>query len=281
MSFSNLISSTQLFQHLHHRPWVIIDCRFNLADSQAGATAYRHGHIPGAHYLHLDNDLSSAVKHYTGRHPLPDFKILAKKLGTLGVSNTHQVIAYDDANGAFAARLWWLLRVMGHEDVAVLDGGIPHWQQHDFEITTSLPKPAPCTFRVYLDDQQWLSALQLENALATQAITLLDARTEERYQGRVEPIDPVAGHIPKAVNRPFQHNLQTSGLFKPAAQLADEFGDVVGSTDGQNVVHMCGSGVTACHNLLAMDVAGLGGSRLYAGSWSDWIGDKNRAVATA
>ncbi len=181
MSFNTLISATQLHEQFGHPHYVIIDCRFNLADSDAGSKAYRHSHIPGAHYLHLDKDLSSTVRHYTGRHPLPNFSRLATKLGNLGVSSNSQVIVYDDANGAIAARLWWLLRVMGHEKVALLNGGINAWESAGFAVTTTLPKASGAPFRVYLDDQQWLSALNVENALAAQSITLIDARAQERF----------------------------------------------------------------------------------------------------
>lgn len=279
MAYTTLISAAALADHLHQPDWVIFDCRFSLADASAGARAYRQGHIPGARYADLNKDLSSQVLSYTGRHPLPDFASLTKKLGDWGVSNRSQVVVYDDAGGAFAGRLWWLLRTMGHQNVAVLDGGIQHWQKHKLPVTTHLPKVVPAPFRCYLDTQQWLSAAAVENGLATRALTLIDARTPERYAGLQEPIDPVAGHVPKAVNRPFQANLAKNGLFLPASQLKTEFLALLKSHAPEQVVHMCGSGVTACHNLLAMEAAGLCGSKLYAGSWSEWITDKNRAVA--
>lgn len=279
MNHTTLISATELAKHLDQPDWVIFDCRFSLADPSAGAKAYRQGHLPGARYADLNKDLSSQAKSYTGRHPLPDFAVLAKKLGNWGVSNRSQIVVYDDAGGAFASRLWWLLRTMGHQDVAVLDGGIQHWQKQKLPITTHLPKVTPTEFRCYLDSRQWLSAAQVENGLATRAITLIDARAPERYAGLQEPIDPVAGHVPKAINRPFQLNLDSAGLFLPAKELKKQFERLTESRKPEQVVHMCGSGVTACHNLLAMEIAGLHGSRLYAGSWSEWIVDKNRAVA--
>ncbi len=280
MPYTTLVSAQTLADNLDNPNWVIFDCRFSLADSDAGGKAYRQGHSPGARYAHLNDDLSSPVKSYTGRHPLPDFAQLAKKLGAWGVSNRSQVVVYDDAGGAFAGRMWWLLRCMGHSQVAVLDGDIRHWRKLALPITTTLPKITASQFRSYLDDRQWLSAEQVENALATRSIALIDARTPERYAGLLEPIDPVAGHVPKALNRPFQLNLGKDGLFLPAAQLQQQFKQLTASAPAERVVHMCGSGVTACHNLLAMEVAGLSGSKLYAGSWSEWIVNHNRSVAT-
>jgi len=279
MTYTTLISTKTLNQQLNNPGWVIVDCRFSLADTEAGAKAYRHGHIPNARYAGLDKDLSSAITDFTGRHPLPDFALLAKKLGDWGITNNSQVVAYDDAGGAFAGRLWWLLRCMGHDKVAVLDGGIKQWQKQGLPITTALPKVKPATFRPYPNDAAWLNAVQVQNALARKTICLIDARTPERYRGEQEPIDPVAGHVPGALNRAFQLNLDSNGLFLPAEQLREQFKRLTGGTPPQHVVHMCGSGVTACHNLLAMEHAGLTGSKLYAGSWSEWIRDKNRPVA--
>ncbi|MCK9397451.1 MAG: sulfurtransferase [Methylobacter sp.] len=279
MTYTTLISAATLHQQLNNPDWIIVDCRFSLADAEAGAKAYRHGHIPNARYAHLDKDLSSAITDFTGRHPLPNFALLAKKLGDWGISNNSQVVAYDDAGGAFAGRLWWLLRCMGHDKVAVLDGGIKHWQKQGLPITTTLPAVKPATFRPYLNDGAWLNALQVQNSTAKKSIRLIDARTPERYRGEQEPIDPVAGHIPGALNRAFQLNLDGNGLFLSAEKLREQFKRLIGATAPEQVVHYCGSGVTACHNLLAMEYAGLTGSKLYAGSWSEWIRNKNRAVA--
>ncbi len=279
MTYTTLIATDTLHRHLNHPDWIIVDCRFSLADTEAGGKAYRHGHIPNARYAHLDRDLSSAITDFTGRHPLPDFTLLAKKLGAWGISNTSQVVAYDDAGGAFAGRLWWLLRCMGHHKAAVLDGGIKHWQKQGFPVTTILPKVKPAAFRPYLNDSAWLNALQVQDSLARKAICLIDARTPERYRGEQEPIDPVAGHIPGALNRAFQLNLDSNGLFLPPEQLRAQFKRLIGTCAPEQVVHYCGSGVTACHNVLAMEYAGLEGSKLYAGSWSEWIRNKNRTVA--
>jgi thiosulfate/3-mercaptopyruvate sulfurtransferase len=278
MSYSTLIAAETLKRNLNNPDWIIIDCRFSLANSEAGAQAYRLGHIPNARYAHLDNDLSSTITAFTGRHPLPNFSLLAKKLTQWGVTNNSQVITYDDAGGAFAGRLWWLLRCLGHDKVAVLDGGIQHWLQCGHSITTVLPKINPVAFRAYLSTSHWMDALDVENGLAKKSICLVDARTPERYRGEHEPIDPVAGHIPGAINRPFQLNLSSDGVFLSAPELRSQFAKLIGTTPINQVVHMCGSGVTACHNLLAMEYSGLTGSKLYAGSWSEWITNKNRAT---
>jgi len=281
MTYTTLISADTLSQHLTDSNWVIIDCRFSLADSELGAQAYRMGHIENARYAHLDNDLSSQIASYTGRHPLPNFNLLVQKLGAWGITTSSQVVVYDDANGAFASRLWWLLRCLGHETVAVLDGGITHWQKTNKPLTTTLPIISTKTFRAYSDHSSWLTASQISNQLASKSIKLIDARTADRFLGLQEPIDPVAGHIPYASNRPFQLNLDNNGLFLSPEKLHQQFSGLLGNYTPKQTVHMCGSGVTACHNLLAMEYAGLSGSKLYAGSWSEWITGQNRAVASS
>ncbi|CAD6878570.1 Thiosulfate sulfurtransferase, rhodanese (EC 2.8.1.1) [Methylomonas albis] len=280
MSHTALVSARTLAANLDNPDWRIFDCRFSLADVTAGHQSYRQGHIPGARYADLNQDLSAPVQSYTGRHPLPDFRLLAEKLGAWGVTNRNQIVVYDDAGGAFAGRMWWLLRTMGHTQIAVLDGGFGHWRKQGLPVTTTLPKIAASQFRAYLDNQQWLDAAQVADGLAARKITLIDARTPERFHGRQEPIDPIAGHVPKALNRPLQSNLDKSGLFLPADQLRQQFSKLIAPYRAEQVAHMCGSGVTACHNLLAMEIAGLSGSRLYAGSWSEWISNRNRPVAT-
>lgn len=280
MIYTTLVSAESLNSHLNDHNWVIIDCRFSLADAKAGFMAYRHGHIPSARYAHLEQDLSDQVTDLTGRHPLPTLTLLVKKIGAWGIDNNCQIIVYDDTSGAFAGRLWWLLRYLGHDNVAVLDGGFMHWQKLNYPVTTTLPIPKPALFRIYPSENSALTALQVQNGLAQKSICLIDARTPERYRGEHEPIDPVAGHIPNALNRPFQLNLDSQGLFLSTGELRNQFQQLIGHKTPGKVVHMCGSGVTACHNLLAMEVAGLTGSKLYAGSWSEWIRNKNRAVAT-
>jgi thiosulfate/3-mercaptopyruvate sulfurtransferase len=279
MAYNTLVSADILHQRLNNPNWIIIDCRFSLTDTEAGAKAYGRGHIPEARYAHLDKDLSSEITAHTGRHPLPNFTVLSRKLGDWGIANHSQVVVYDDAGGPFAGRLWWLLRCLGHDHVALLDGGIKQWVKAGYKITTILPTIKTTTFRPYLNDESWMNSLQVQNNLARKSICLIDARSSERFQGEYEPIDLVAGHIPGAINRPFQLNLDASGLFLSADDMYKQFKLLIGDKAPESVVHMCGSGVTACHNLLAMEHGGLKGSKLYAGSWSEWIRNKNRAVS--
>lgn len=279
MIFKTLVSTELLARHLDDPDWIIFDCRFSLADSEAGINEYKKAHIPNARYAHLDHELSSPVTESSGRHPLPDFTLLAEKLGNWGVGNHSQVIVYDDAGGAFAGRLWWLLRCLGHDQAAVLDGGIKQWKKENRNLASDVPTHESKIFRLHLNDALWLKTGEVQEGLENHSIYLLDARTPERYRGELEPIDAVAGHVPGALNRPFQSNLNDEGLFLSARELREQFEELIKGASPEDFVHMCGSGVTACHNLLAMEVAGLTGSRLYAGSWSEWIRDTNRPVA--
>lgn len=277
--FTTIVNAEELQNHISESDWVVFDCRFNLADTSAGKNAYLEGHIPGAIYLDLDQDLSSPITPETGRHPLPDLERFVDRLARAGVSNNTQVVVYDDCAGAMAARCWWLLRLVGHKAVSVLDGGLAAWQSLGGQINDHIPQP---TFTVYtssLQQNQNLTVAEVEQALDAQSIYLVDARAAERYRGEVEPIDPIAGHVPSALNRPLTDNL-AEGKFKPVAQLREEWLKVLGDKPIEAVVHMCGSGVTACHNQLAMEIAGLSGSRVYSGSWSEWIRDPARPIAT-
>ena len=285
---------------------LLLDCRFNLADANAGEAAWRAGHIPGALYAHLDRDLSGpkvgqGTPAFTGRHPLPSPEALARTLGHWGLRPDTRVVAYDDAGGMFAARAWWLLRWLGHERVQVLDGGWPAWLAlqpdggtSNSSSDTSVAKRSPSTFTPHvrsgwrvMADEVLASVQAPSSTQGTQGTQgtpsrwhLLDARAPDRFRGENETLDPVGGHIPGAHNRFFQHNLQ-AGRFKPAEVLRDEFtalmAEAGASTD--TLVHQCGSGVTACHNLLAMAHAGFAPTRLYAGSWSEWCADPARPVA--
>jgi len=260
-------------------PTLLLDCRFDLTDTQAGERAYAEGHIPGAHYLHLERDLSGAkhdaAGHFRGRHPLPERETFAAIIGRLGLTAATQVVSYDAQGGMFAARAWWMLRWLGHEAVAVLDGGLPAWVAAGGAIDSQLPKmPEAAPYPLTHAPLPTIDAATLQQRLP--ALRLLDARAPERYRGEVEPLDAQAGHIPGAVNRFFQHNLGPDGRFKPAAMLRAEFEPLLAGAG--TVVHQCGSGVTACHNLLAMEVAGLPGSLLYPGSWSEWSADPARSV---
>lgn len=278
---TTLVDTETLARHLDDPRWVIFDCRFVLTDPQAGQRAYVAGHIPAARYAHLEEDLCGAVTATSGRHPLPDPDELARKLGDWGVDGSKQVVVYDDSFGAIAARLWWLLRWLGHEACALLDGGFPKWRREGRPITPELPRLAPATFRPRVDDRLWVDSRFVERALETDAYLIVDARAEERFRGEIEPFDKVAGHIPGARNRPYEDNLDMGGEFLSDEALHEDYIALLDGLPPEHVIMMCGSGVTACHNLLAMEQAGLKGARLYAGSWSEWITDPRRPVAKA
>jgi thiosulfate/3-mercaptopyruvate sulfurtransferase len=278
---TTLISAARLALHLSDPRWRIFDVRHDLFDAAAGRRAYDAGHIPGARFAHIDTDLSGAKTGTNGRHPLPDREAFAAQLRAWGVSDDTQVVAYDAHGGQFAARLWWLVRWLGHEAVAVLDGGWPAWLAAGGATQTAAPAKTaagdvtPRAPRVALRN-----VAEVQGALGDGSQVLVDARLPERYRGEQEPIDPVAGHIPGALNRPWTHNLDAAQQFKPADTLRGEFAALMGGRSPQAVTLQCGSGVTACHHALAMEVAGLPGAALYAGSWSEWIADRSRPVAT-
>ncbi|MEJ2310554.1 MAG: sulfurtransferase [Gammaproteobacteria bacterium] len=272
MNYTTLIDTQSLEAHLDEPDLVIVDCRFDLMQPDAGRQEWQASHIPNARYAHLDHDLSSPVTPATGRHPLPDANTFIAWLESRGIGNDSQVVAYDATAGGYAVRLWWMLsRWLGHERVAVLDGGWQKWTQEQRPIDAHVPTVTPARFEARADDSQWLGTPAIKSGVADGAIRLVDARTAERFRGEAEPIDPVAGHVPGAVNYPLQQNLGPDGCFLPADELRRRYREFLGDIDSRNVIHMCGSGVTACHNLLAMDHAGLTGSRLYPGSWSEWI----------
>ena len=277
--YSTIISVTELQSQLYHPDWVVVDCRFNLLVPDAGRKAYLQEHIPGAVYAHLDYDLAGAPAPDSGRHPLPDSAALVQQLERWGISNTTQVVAYDDAGGSTAARLWWLLRWLGCERCAVLDGGLSAWQEAGFELVTEQTQVRRSVFKPQINDQLWVSTDDVVQNLQTHHNTLIDARAAVRFRGEKEPIDPVAGHVPQAVNLPLDGNLSEGRFLSPDA-LRQRFESVLQGQPAEQVIHMCGSGVTACHNKLAMEIAGLSGSRIYVGSWSEWIRDKKRPIAT-
>ncbi len=278
MNYSTLISCEELAVHLNDAQWRVFDCRHQLSDAGYGEKAYAGGHLPQALFLHLDRDLSAPMNGRNGRHPLPDAELLARKLGAAGVSRQTQVVAYDDAGGMVAGRLWWLLRWLGHERVALLDGGINQWVKEGRPLSAELPQSTPAVFEIAGRDGVVSTDEVLAN-LDSKAFCVVDARAPDRFRGENETIDPVGGHIPGACNRFFTDNLDTNGLFRPAAELRREFLDLLDGLAPERVVMQCGSGVSACHNLLAMELAGLHGARLYAGSWSEWCSDPARPVA--
>jgi thiosulfate/3-mercaptopyruvate sulfurtransferase len=278
-SYQTLISAESLAALVAHGPQpVIIDTSFDLADTGSGERRYRESHLPGAHYLHLDRDLSGAKTGRNGRHPLPERARFARTVGALGVGPETQVVCLDAQGGVYAARLWWMLRWLGHAAVAVLDGGLQAWRDAGGEVTgdKSVPPGGP----PYPERPSLAPTVDAAGVAARPPLRmLLDARSEERFRGEVEPIDPVAGHIPGAFQRFHKSNLDADSRFKPAALLRDEFAGLLAGRAPGDVIHSCGSGVTACHNLLAMEHAGLGGSALYPGSWSEWSSDPERPIA--
>jgi thiosulfate/3-mercaptopyruvate sulfurtransferase len=277
MSFKTLISAEQTQDLLTRQtPLVLLDCRFDLADTEAGERAWASGHLPGAFHAHLDRDLSGAKTGRNGRHPLPARADLARRAGLWGITPSVQVVCYDAQAGSYAARAWWLLRWLGHDAVAVLDGGLQAWLAAGGTLDTTVPAAAvSAPYPLAAPAMPTIDADTLLRRLGQ--LPVLDARAGERFRGEVEPLDPVAGHIPGATLRFFRDNLNADGFFKPAAQLRQEFA-ALGAGSGE-VVHQCGSGVVACHNLLAMTHAGYDGAVLYPGSWSEWCSDPSRPVA--
>jgi len=255
----------------------VFDCRHDLAKPDLGEEQYRQAHIPGALFAHLDRDLSAPKTGRNGRHPLPDRGAFIAWLGQQGLKPSDQVVCYDAGSGAIAARLWWMLRWIGHEAVAVLDGGLAKWFAEGRPVTAEVSRYARSTYPV---KQAGAAAVDIEEVEANrERMLLIDARAPARYRGEQEPIDPVAGHIPGASNRFNSDNLSPHGTFKPASELKKDFLKIIGDRSPGEVVHYCGSGVSACHNVLAMEVAGLPGARLYAGSWSEWSADPKRPIA--
>lgn len=278
--FTTVIDANTLSDHLSRDDLAVFDCRFDLAKVQWGETEFADGHLPGASYLHLDRDLSSPITATSGRHPLPDPHRFAARLGELGVDANSQLIAYDQGNGAHAARLWWLARWIGIRNVAVLDGGIAAWRAAGLPLERTQAAPRAKALTVKLDANAWVSTDVVNELRQRPGHLLLDARGAERFAGRNESIDPVAGHVPGARNHPFLSNLGADGKFLPVGELRERFTTLLGSIPASSLVSMCGSGVTACHTLLALEHAGIAGARLYAGSWSEWIRDPRRPVAT-
>jgi thiosulfate/3-mercaptopyruvate sulfurtransferase len=277
--FTTIISTEELAQHFNQPGWVIVDCRFDLKEPDWGYTEYRNYHIPHAVYAHLDKDLASPVTPETGRHPLPDPDVMAERLGKWGIGSDTQVVVYDTTGGSYAVRLWFQLRMLGHSGVAVLDGSFQKWQKEGRPLRSGIETNAPKKFTPHPNYSLVVDAAQVDKIRQDPAYRLVDARAPERYHGETEPIDPVAGHIPGAVNRFHGSNLSPEGTFLPPETLRRQFRDLIGDTDPQNVVVYCGSGVTSCHHILAMEIAGLPGVKLYPGSWSEWIRDANRPVA--
>ena len=263
---------------------VVVDVRHDLMKPQAGREAYAAGHIPGAFFLHLDEDLAGPQRtpdgRFLGRHPLPERERLARKLGAIGVGEDTLLVAYDEADGMYASRLWWLALWLGHAKAAVLDGGLRAWKAGNLPVTVDVPAPRPRALEVHAPLVATIDADEIERSLGTTRLRVIDARAAERYRGDVEPLDAKAGHIPGAVNRPFKANVDAEGCFKPPRELRSELQPLTAGFGAGDLVSQCGSGVTACHNILAMMLAGFAPPRLYAGSWSEWSSSPSRPVAT-
>lgn len=259
---------------------VVVDCRHELGNPATGPDAYARGHLPGAYFLHQDHDLAGPRTGRNGRHPLPERAALAARLRSLGLNAGQMLVAYDGNGSMYAGRLWWLARWLGHAQVRVLDGGIDAWTRAGYPLSTDTPPAREGRFAEADTLVRRVTVDEVVANLTSQSFVVVDARGPERYRGDTEPIDPVAGHIPGALNRPFAQNLRPDGRFKPAEVLRAEFQTLLKGRDPSTVVHQCGSGVTACHNALAMEYAGIASSALYAGSWSEWCADPARPVAT-
>jgi len=280
--YTNLISTSQLAQLMGDENLVIVDCRFDLLNPDWGFEDYQLAHIPGAFYTHLNNDLAGPITPYAGRHPLPDQDEFVRKLNSWGINQKSQLVAYDISGGAFAARLWWMLKYYGHEQVAIMDGGLSKWIRDGYPISTGveLPKESNAPFKPKIDPTRVVSTSDIERFRLNSSFLLIDARAPQRFRGKFEPIDPVAGHIPGAINRFHADNLSPDGTMKPAEILKSEFEALLQNIPPDKAIVYCGSGVTSCHHLLAMELAGLKGARLYAGSWSEWIRDPAHPIAT-
>jgi thiosulfate/3-mercaptopyruvate sulfurtransferase len=277
----HLVSVEELAAHLNDPKWIVFDCRHDLANTEYGAQSWAKAHIPGALFLHCDRDLSGPMTGKNGRHPLPDIDTFVKRMGECGITPDTQVVAYDNEASAFAARLWWLLRWLGHDKVALLDGGLPGWKRAKQPLDTSVKAITPTQFVPSKRPEILVDTAFVEQHLRQTDMLLLDGRSEDRYAGQNERLDPVAGHIPGSLNRFYYDCLDDAAIyFKPADELRAEFADLLGDRDPRTVVHVCGSGVTACVNVLGMEIAGMKGSKLYAGSWSEWCSDPARPAAT-
>jgi len=275
-----LISADELAGRFESDDWAVIDCRFYLAEPDLGESEYLESHIPGAVYAHLERDLSAPKTGTNGRHPLPSIAIMQEQFSAWGIDAEVQVVAYDADAGQIAARLWWMLRYLGHDHVAVLEGGFKAWKEAGLPTRDRREEQRARSFQAEPHESMRIDIADLLELNTEKPRLLIDARDPERYRGDSEPIDPVAGRVPGARNRPWQENLDQNGLFLPSEALREHFAKVLRGSPPDAAVVYCGSGVTACHNLLAMEHAGIRGARLYPGSWSEWCADPSRPVET-
>lgn len=276
-----LVTTEELAAHIDDPTWVVFDCRHDLMDVQRGTRLYREGHISGAHFASVEQDLSGPKTGHNGRHPLPSPAVFMDFLACHHVSNASTIVAYDDAGGLYAARLWWMARWVGLTSVALLDGGLPKWTAENRPLSTTVPSSERAPLSGHANPALVWEAADVLRRLQDPQVALIDARTADRYRGEAEPIDPVAGRIPGALNRFYKTNLQPNLTFRPAEELRREFATLIAERKPEDVVHYCGSGITACANLFAMEFAGLHGSKLYSGSWSEWISDPARPTLPA
>jgi thiosulfate/3-mercaptopyruvate sulfurtransferase len=281
MRYRTLIETSDLAAHIDDPSLAIVDCRFDLKDTSAGERAYETVHIPGAVYADVDRDLSAPKTGTNGRHPLPEVDVFVATLGRLGIDASTQVVVYDQDSGGFASRLWWMLRWLGHDGVALLNGGFAKWAAEGRPTKSGVEVRLRRVFVPHVQPEMVANAADVEGMVGKSAWRLIDARAPERFRGEVEPVDKVAGHIPGAVNVPFLENLDANGTFKSPADLAERFRNASGSTPTDHLVVYCGSGVTACQNLLALEHAGMHGAKLYPGSWSEWSSDPSRPMKKA
>jgi thiosulfate/3-mercaptopyruvate sulfurtransferase len=276
--FDTLISTDELANHLNDPKWVLIDCRFDLADKEWGAEEYAVLHIPGAVYAHLEKDICGPVTTFSGRHPLPELQAFITAMQRLGINHDSQVVVYDATGGGMAGRLWWQLKFYGHYNVALLNGGLPKWLSEGRDTAEGVESNSLRDFTGIPDYKMMVITDEVISMLGSKANAIIDARAPERFRGEVEPIDTVAGRIPGAVNRFYNHNLDSTGQFLPAESLKTAYEGLLDGLKPQDAVSYCGSGTTACHNLIAMAYAGLQMPKLYVGSWSEWIRDPNNQV---
>jgi thiosulfate/3-mercaptopyruvate sulfurtransferase len=281
--YTTLIAAQELAAHVDDKNWIVLDCRHDLMDHAAGRKAYDAGHLPHAQFADMEHAVSGEKRGadgvFRGRHPLPDMDAFVAQLRAWGVDDDTQVVAYDGHGGMFAARVWWMLRWLGHDAVAVLDGGYAKWTAESRPVSTDVPSVEPARFEVSRV-MPTVSATGIAASLPRHTLLLIDARAAERFRGDVEPLDPVAGHIPGAMNRPYARNVKADGTFRPPRELRGEFEAMLHGRPVEDVVHYCGSGVSAAHNVLAMAVAGYPLTRLYPGSWSEWVSSRARPIAT-
>jgi thiosulfate/3-mercaptopyruvate sulfurtransferase len=279
MSYKTIISAKDLIKNLNNENFIIFDCRCDISDSSYGIDAYNEGHIENSIFVDIDHDLAREKTADSGRHPLPDPELFSEKLSQWGMTNNKQAVIYDDAGGAFAGRMWWILKWLGHSDVAVLDGALGAWMSAGGKLTSKATIFERTVFEPNLNDSMHVSIKDVEDAQYKMNKLIIDARSKERYLGIKDPVDPIAGHIPGAISHPLGKNLDKNGHFKSPEELRHNFIKLIGDTASSDIISMCGSGITACHNILALEISGIKNVSLFVGSWSEWITDKSRPIA--